>query len=405
MPSDYDPNVWPPPPPRHESPPSNPRAPRTGFPPRLHDCVRYPLTTAVCMAAIATTLAWHLKVGIDWAFMDSRAWHGEPWRLVTSALPHGGPFHLLFNLAWTWALGIWLERELGTLRYAGILLLLAAGSAAADFALESGGVGLSGVGYGLCFLLWVLQKRDSRFRGAVDLGTVKLFAYWFVLCIVLTELNIWQIANVAHASGAVLGALLGVAMGARGGQRLAAWAGLGGVLALTVVGSTVARPYVNFGGGAAHEVANAALREMEAGRYDRGAKLLRQAVEQNPKMDWAWYDLAIAEARLDRTDAAIDALRKSLALDGDQPEAKRLLAQELTTKGAALHEAGDERGAEKHYREAVALDDQVAEAWYNLGSIYEERGQKVDARTAYNKAMQIDPSNKDYRDADERMAR
>jgi len=44
----------------------------------------------------------------------------------------------------------------------------AVGSSAAEFALFQGGIGLSGVGYGLFGLLWVLSWHASDFAGGVD---------------------------------------------------------------------------------------------------------------------------------------------------------------------------------------------------------------------------------------------
>ena len=73
----------------------------------------------------------------------------------------------------------------------------------AEQALFYGGVGLSGVVYGLFGLLWVLSRRDSRFRDAMDRQTVQLMVAWFFLCIVLTITGAWKVANVAHGAGCV----------------------------------------------------------------------------------------------------------------------------------------------------------------------------------------------------------
>jgi len=46
------------------------------------------------MLAIAVTVAWHLQVDLSRLFMNYRVWEGEPWRLLTSALPHVDVLHL-----------------------------------------------------------------------------------------------------------------------------------------------------------------------------------------------------------------------------------------------------------------------------------------------------------------------
>jgi hypothetical protein len=52
-------------------------------------------------------------------------------------------------------------------------------SSSFQFALGDGGVGLSGVGYGLFGLLYVLSKHDDRFKECIDQRTVNLFLKGF----------------------------------------------------------------------------------------------------------------------------------------------------------------------------------------------------------------------------------
>src|SRR5439155_25951067 len=111
--------------------------------------------------------------------MDARAWHGQPWRLASSALPHIDLIHLAFNLYWLWVFGTLVESVLGHWATAGLMLLFAVGSCAAEYALFDGGVGLSGIGYALFGMLWVLAPRDPRFAGAVDRQVIALFLGWF----------------------------------------------------------------------------------------------------------------------------------------------------------------------------------------------------------------------------------
>jgi len=106
---------------------------------------------------------------------------GQLWRLVTSIFPHIDILHLAFNLYWLWVLGTVVERVYGHAKTILLLALLAVGSNSLDFAFDQGGVGLSGVGYGLFGLLCVLSERDERFRGAIDRRTVQLFVGWFFI--------------------------------------------------------------------------------------------------------------------------------------------------------------------------------------------------------------------------------
>src|SRR5437764_13609180 len=99
-------------------------------PPPPSAFLNYPLTVGVGFLAVAATVAWHAGWDVSPAVMNFLAWDGEPWRLLTSALPHVNALHLLFNLYWLWAFGTAVEESFGQLRAAAILFFFAAGSAA-----------------------------------------------------------------------------------------------------------------------------------------------------------------------------------------------------------------------------------------------------------------------------------
>ena len=153
-------------------------------PPSVVRAPEFLVTSAVCAAAIAVTLAWMSGKSISVLEMDLRAFHGQPWRLVTSCLPHVDVFHLLFNVYWTWVFGTLIEERFGHVRTLGLMTLLAVGSAAGEYAhFFEGGVGLSGVGYGLFAFVWVLARRDTpRWRDAMDTRTATAFCRLEVSC-------------------------------------------------------------------------------------------------------------------------------------------------------------------------------------------------------------------------------
>ncbi len=216
-------------------------------PPPLRNCLYYPVTTGIGLSAVLVTLWWESGANIDNLTMNYRAFSTQPWRLVTYTLPHVNLLHLLFNVYWLWVFGTQIERIFGSLRTFAVMVFLAVGSGVAEYAFFSGGVGLSGVGYGLFGLLWVLSRWDSRFFGAIDNQVITLLAGWFVLCILLTVSHTMPVANVAHGAGAVLGAMLGWSMAARTrGQRIAYGASLLIVFIAIVAAGTAGRRYVNF---------------------------------------------------------------------------------------------------------------------------------------------------------------
>jgi len=181
----------------------------------LPDLLRHPVTGLTSVAAIGVTIAYWSGWNINPLLTNSKAFGGEPWRLVTSALPHTNFLHLLFNLYWLIYFGKHAEPRFGWWRTADLYSLLAGTSAAAEYAVSLGGIGLSGLGYGLFALFWVLSRRDTRLRSAIDAQTTWIFVGWFFLCVVLTVLDVWQVGNVAHLTGAITGGLVGLGLNTR----------------------------------------------------------------------------------------------------------------------------------------------------------------------------------------------
>ena len=149
--------------------------------PKWRDIPKYPVIAGVATLAVVVTIAWAAKVDISPLYESAEIRRGQLWRLVTSIFPHIDILHLAFNLYWLWVLGTVVERVYGHAKTILLLALLAVGSNSLDFAFDQGGVGLSGVGYGLFGLLCVLSERDERFRGAIDRRTVQLFVGWFFI--------------------------------------------------------------------------------------------------------------------------------------------------------------------------------------------------------------------------------
>jgi len=279
------------------------------------------------------------------------------------------------------------------------MLLFAAVPAAAEYALFEGGVGLSGVGYGLFGLLWVLARTDPRFAGAIDGRTVALFLGWFVLCCAMTAIGAWKIANAAHAAGAVLGILLGFAIAAQGRPRVALGGLLFGTAAGTVLAATVGRPYVNLAGQVAPELSYLAYLDLEHGRNESAAARYQQALELDPgQADW-WYNLGIARARLDQIESSTDASQRALDLRPGDEALRRFLAALKADLAYRRQVAGDQEKACRLYRAALALDDRQAVCWYNLGLGWQTLGRTEAAREAYQRAIALEPTNEHFRAA------
>jgi membrane associated rhomboid family serine protease/Tfp pilus assembly protein PilF len=280
---------------------------------KLVETPRYPVVAGTALLAVGVTVAWWAKVDVSPLFESAMIRRGEVWRLATSILPHSGVLHLAFNIYWLWVFGTLVEEVYGHFKTALLILLLALGSGAWEFALAFGGIGLSGVGYGLFGLLWMLSRRDQRFRDAIDSKTIQLFIGWFFFCIVTTLTNVMPVGNIAHGTGAVFGILIGLAI-TQPERRAPITALIGAILILGVWGSTFGRPRVNLSGRAGYEEGKWGYEALVAHRNQEAVRWFRDAVTYQPRMPDYWYDLGFAYQGLGDLRTAVGAYRRAANL-------------------------------------------------------------------------------------------
>ncbi len=182
---------------------------------------------------VTTSLAFYPYLALD-----------EPWRYLSSAFLHAtgsfGLVHLGLNMYLLWALGPYLEAQLGRARFAALYVVSAlAGSVGyqlltSDFVvtsqglLASGAVGASGAVFGLFGAMVVVQRRLGRALGPVaGVLVVNLALGFFVQGIA------WQ----AHLGGMVGGLLVAAALAYAPRERraLVQWGAIALVVVLLVV--------------------------------------------------------------------------------------------------------------------------------------------------------------------------
>jgi membrane associated rhomboid family serine protease len=287
-------------------------------PPRWSEFPRYPVIAGTILIAVAVTIAWWAKYDVSIVFATAEIRRGQLWRLFTTIFPHLDLLHLVFNVYWLWVLGSLLEGVFGHAKTAALLVLFAVGSSSFEFAFAQTGVGLSGVGYGFFGLLWVLSRRDERFRGSMDQRTVTVFVVWFFFCLATTLLHIFVVANVAHGAGAILGILAGFAITMPSRRPLFASA-VAALVAFGLWGSTYGRPLVNLSGKAGFEEGQWGYAALVANHNEEAVRWLRDATAQQPKSPELWIDLAIAYHRLGNIPAATAAYNEAHKLKPDDP--------------------------------------------------------------------------------------
>jgi GlpG protein len=145
---------------------------------------------------------------------------GEVWRVLTPIFLHFDILHLVFNAMMMLSLGGRVESSRGTLRFLALVLVLAAASNVCEYYLhwdigknpplslrESPRFGgLSGVIYGLLGYAWMKMRFAPELGLGLSRETILIMLGWFVLCLVGL---IGSVANVAHASGLILGMVIG----------------------------------------------------------------------------------------------------------------------------------------------------------------------------------------------------
>jgi len=173
-----------------------------------------PLTLIICLWCLyvyvmmqgVNTHAQEIPYG---ALSDYEIFSGKYWGLISKAFVHVELMHLLFNLSWLWNLGWVLERSFGTFKFGVFILLTAFVSSGMELLLGHSGIGLSGIVYAMIGFGWMGRKDVLLLARMMTKQTMQIALGWGVLCVVLTQLGIWHIANMAHAGGLAMGAVIG----------------------------------------------------------------------------------------------------------------------------------------------------------------------------------------------------
>jgi membrane associated rhomboid family serine protease len=321
----------------------------------------YPVVASTAVLAIAATAAFGLDVDVSPLMETALIRRGQLWRLITSAFVHGGALHLLFNIYWLWIFGTTVERVLGHARTLALILLFAYGSGALEYAFSSGGIGLSGVVYGLFGLLWVLSRSDARFAHVIDGNIIQLFVVWFFICIAMTVTNVYPVANIAHAVGAVLGILTGFAV-ADPRRRHHFIGPIAAFLLFGTWAATLGRPSVNLSSWGGSDECRLGYEAQTAKNYADAVRWLRAAATYRSMPDLCWVGLGFNEKMTGRPKEAVAAYRNGA--ERGEPLAQTALGDVLAngTDGVAK----DEKRAADWYRKAADKGNALAQnnlAW------------------------------------------
>jgi membrane associated rhomboid family serine protease len=178
-----------------------------------------PVVTYTVIGLCVLVYIWELKnyPAVEATLVNPIATNGVSalWTLFTMTLVHSRTqvTHILFNLYAFFVLGKIIETLYGSRRLAVLLIVLAWVASAAQIVFgRNTGIGLSGVVYGVFgfmigaspsnpYLWWFVKKNAPMLIG------------WAVLCVVLTQMHVWNIGNGAHIGGLIYGIVCGLIFG------------------------------------------------------------------------------------------------------------------------------------------------------------------------------------------------
>src|SRR6478609_10404277 len=137
-------------------------------------------------------------------------------------------------------------------------------------------------------------------------------------------------------------------------------------------------------------------------QYPQAEERLQALIATQSENPQAWFDLGFAQSHLGKTADAIADYKKATQLDPKWFEAQHNL-------GLALAKSGDLTAAASALKTAVTLKPTVggqqalAAAWLSLAQVTEESAPQ-DSLAAYQKALELDPTNSEAQIGVARMA-
>ena len=338
-------------------------------------------TLTMCATAVILSIGGWTKPGLEPFVLDERGFGSEPWRLFSTHFVHVNIIHLWFNLSWIWSLGRAIEQRLGPMFLIGTSAFIMLGTSAVVQAFDRGGIGLSGVVYGLWAMIFVAQRRCPILQGILDARTNQLMVLWFFFCIVATITGTFPVSNWGHGGGAVLGALVGWAI-AEDGRLRAPSLPLGcALLALLTCGATVWWPKWNFGG-AAIELERRADDAIGNSDWKAAERALRRAVEVDPGDSRAWWNLGCVLSNLGRNEEAADACYRAWECGDLKPAQARSLREQAHWAIENSNAEGSPATAFQWARRLTKLEPSNPQSWEELLRQADASGEKEEAQRA-----------------------
>jgi len=128
-------------------------------------------------------------------------------------------------------------------------------------------------------------------------------------------------------------------------------------------------------------------------KSDEAEARYRSALDARPDYPDAHYNLANLLLAREKPDEAIPHLREAIRLQPDDAKARTVLEEALETRAHQLAKSGKVKEAGADFRELAGLKPDDSDAWTNLGVALAMQGELAEAKTVFERAMQLNPGN------------
>ena len=123
------------------------------------------------------------------------------------------------------------------------------------------------------------------------------------------------------------------------------------------------------------------------GRLDDAIAAYQSALDLQPALPDAWYNLGYLQRHARQHDAALVSYQRALDGGVNRPEEVHLNRAVILSDFLARPAA-----AEAELQAALAINPDYVPALLNLGNLHEDRGDRAAARQAYERALALDPA-------------
>ena len=133
------------------------------------------------------------------------------------------------------------------------------------------------------------------------------------------------------------------------------------------------------------------------GDYEKAEEALQYSIENLPNYYPAYDRLAIIYLRQKKYDEALKLLEAGTIIEPTY-------YKYYNTFGMILGQLGNFKDSIENFERSIELNHLYPDAYYNLGVVYEALNQKQKAKQAFAKALALEPTNANYREAYRRIS-